>query len=373
MSKQQVYPANRLVATVENPGFWFILVLLTLITLPHYGEAFKYPAFLQQLLSNLEMDRHALERILYLAPVVWAGFIFGWRGAVITSLVALACMLPRVIFISAYPMDAWFETGAVFVIGNVLAFSFHSLRREREHRIALEVAQKEQQRITEQLKQLQQNLRFYLKQATRAQEEERKRISHELHDDTIQALVVLSRELDALATSGEGLSEANRQQLETLWQQTDNILQGVRRLSQDLRPAALDRLGLLPGLEWLASSTTESSGIATTVTVEGTERRLPEEVAVAIFRIAQETLRNVWRHSGASNAEITVKFDERLTTLTVRDDGTGFDLPGDISELARAGKLGLTGIKERAQLVGGTTTVKSSPGQGATITVELPG
>ena len=112
---------------------------------------------------------------------------------------------------------------------------------------------------------MQENLRFYLQQATRAQEEERKRISHELHDDTIQALVVLSRQLDALASSSKGLSEETRLRLEELWQQTNNIMQGVRRLSQDLRPAALDRLGLLAALEWLASDVAEYSGIATKV------------------------------------------------------------------------------------------------------------
>ena len=168
------------------------------------------------------------------------------------------------------------------------------------------------------------------------------------------------------------MSAENRQQMEKLWQQTDRILQGVRRLSQDLRPAALDRLGLLPGLEWLAANTTDYSGIATKVTVEGAERILSEEAAIAIFRIAQEALRNVWRHSGATRAEVTVSFGKNSTTLTVKDNGSGFEIPDEVSTLARGGKLGLTGIQERAQLVGGTLKVQSSPGHGATITVEIP-
>jgi signal transduction histidine kinase len=226
--------------------------------------------------------------------------------------------------------------------------------------------------ITEQ-KRMDENLRFYLQQATRAQEEERKRISHELHDDTIQALVVLSRQLDALASGGKGLSEEARQRLEELWQQTDNILQGVRRLSQDLRPAALDRLGLLPAVEWLASEVTRYSGVATKVGVTGKEHRLPEEVTIALFRIIQEALRNIWRHSGAASAMITIEFTDKKTKVTIKDDGQGFKLPDKVGDLAKHGKLGLAGMQERAQLVGGTLTAQSEPGKGTTITVEAPG
>ncbi len=361
-----------LIKGFRRPGFWFILAILVLITLPYYEEALAHPAFLSQLTANFGLDRHAFERILYLAPIVWAGFLFGWRGALVTSLVALGCMLPRAIFISEYSMDALFETGAVFIIGNVLAISFASLRKERDYRIKLEAAREEQQKIAEELRITQRNLRFYLQQATRAQEEERKRISHELHDDTIQALVVLSRQLDALALKKEGLSEENRLLLEELWQQTDSILRGVRRLSQDLRPAALDRLGLLPALEWLASNVTEYSGIPTEVNVTGEERRLSEEAAIALFRITQEALRNVWRHSGATKAEIAVEFCEGKTRITVKDNGKGFHLPENIGDIAKDGKLGLAGMQERAQLAGGVLTVHSQPDKGTSITVEVP-
>ncbi|MGD9143731.1 MAG: sensor histidine kinase, partial [Dehalococcoidia bacterium] len=210
-------------------------------------------------------------------------------------------------------------------------------------------------------------------QATKAQEEERKRISHELHDDTIQALVVLSRQLDSLASKKGGMSEENRVRLEELWHQTDSILKGVRRLSQDLRPAALDRLGLLPAIEWLAADVSEHSGILTEVKVTGEERYLPEEVAIALFRITQEALRNVWRHSGATKAQISIEFTEKVTRINVTDNGKGFRVPENIGDMARDGKLGLTGMQERTQLVGGTLTVHSNTGEGTVVTVEIPG
>jgi len=225
--------------------------------------------------------------------------------------------------------------------------------------------------ITEQ-KKMGENLRFYVQQATRAQEEERKRISHELHDDTIQALVVLSRQLDALATD-KNIPETTRLRLEELWHQTDSIVQGVRRLSQDLRPAAIDRLGLLPAIQWLAAEVSKYSGVDIKVDVTGTEHRLPEEVALTLFRIIQEAMRNVWRHSGATHAEIKIEWFDKRTRVTVSDNGKGFTLPGKVGDLAKHGKLGLAGMQERARLVGGTLSVESEPDKGTTITVEAPG
>jgi signal transduction histidine kinase len=224
--------------------------------------------------------------------------------------------------------------------------------------------------VTQQ-KRMQENLHYYLQQATRAQEEERKRIARELHDETIQDLVVLSRQLDVLASRSKELSDENNLMLRELRQQTKNIIQAVRRLSQDLRPAALDQLGLLPALDWLAADVTKYSGIATKVNVIGTERRLSEEIELMLFRITQEALRNVWRHSQATRAEITVKFDNTKTRVTVNDNGKGFNLPGTMGDLPKEGKLGLAGMQERARLMGGTLMVQSEPGKGTTVTVEV--
>lgn len=225
--------------------------------------------------------------------------------------------------------------------------------------------------VTEE-KRMKENLDFYLGQVTKAQEEERLRIARELHDDTVQSLVVLSRELDALASSDRPIPQDFRTELEALWQQTNNLIQGVRRLSQDLRPPTLDRLGLLPALERLVSDVSEFSGIAVKSRVVGSERRLPEEAELMLFRIVQEALRNVWRHSQATQAEVSVEFDTRRIRITVEDNGVGFDLPKSVRDLSRTGKLGLVGMTERARLLGGTVALDTGPGKGARITVEVP-
>lgn len=225
--------------------------------------------------------------------------------------------------------------------------------------------------VTEE-KRMRENLSFYLREFTKAQEEERNRIARELHDDTIQALVVLSRQLDNLASIGKGFSKDNRAVLEHLWQQTNSVIQDVRRLSQDLRPPMLDRLGLLPSLEWLASDVSRYSGIAIKPQVLGTERRMPPEAELMLFRIAQEALRNMWRHSQATEAEIIVEFDVGRIRITVKDNGKGFDLPKSVGDLTRSGKLGLAGMQERVQLLGGNITLESKPGKGTSIIVEAP-
>jgi PAS domain S-box-containing protein len=629
----------------RKPGFWLLLITLVLITLPHYEELIPHPSFLTQLTANLGLERHTFERILYLAPIVWAGFLLGRRGALAISLVALACMLPQAIFITDYPTDALFETSAVFILGNVLALTIHSLRKERTRRtqlaalnqtssvisqslqlsqvlkssidsvidvtgadaamvflldeeagelaivahrgispefvrrsgnfrlgqdfngrvaetgepLYLEDVSKEttpagmtlaaewirsqlivplkskgrvlgtlwvaarsrrklapeevelvtaignqigvaidnahhyeqERRFVERLrvseeryrelfenahdaiwlhdleqtiiaanrsffrltgyapeelndinashviaggcldrvkgveedmgkdeaggylsevtlvkkdkseasiqlstspvyrngqllgfqhiardvteeKRMKENLRFYLGQVTRAQEEERMRIARELHDETSQALVVLSRQLDELASTTKGLSKEKRVTLEDLRQQANSVMEGVRRLSQDLRPPTLDRLGLLPALEWLAANVSKGSGITIEVQAHGAGRRLSSDVELLLFRIAQEALNNVWRHSGATNAEVVVEFEERKARMTIHDNGKGFDLPDSVADLTRHGKLGLAGMQERARLLGGSAAVESTPGKGSTITIEAP-
>ncbi|MBI2906212.1 MAG: PAS domain S-box protein [Chloroflexi bacterium] len=628
---------------LAKPGLWLIVAVLALISAPHYAEALQHPSFLTELMASLNLQRHAFERILYLVPIIWAGFLFERRGALITSFAAFALMLPRALLISPFPTDSIFETFAVFIFGNVVALSFESLRKERERRIQLaalnqtssvisqsldlehvlnssaesvidvmkvdaalaflvdheteelclaahkgvsedfvrgvgciklgegfngRVAQTgepmfirdaaadprltrmavkqeglhsmlivplkskgrvmgtlsvsmrsqrqfrkeevdlltaignqvgvavenaglyEQERVmtarlraseeryrqlfenahdaiwlhdlegniiaankacvkltgyvpeelnqvnaidllsessaigaaeqelmkgegagfvseaklirkdgteafiqlstspvfsngkatafqhiardvTEE-KKMKENLRFYLGQVTRAQEEERKRIARELHDDTIQALVVLSRQLDELAPDGKGLPEDKQAVLDNLRQQTNNIMQDVRRLSQDLRPATLDRLGLIPALEWLACEIEKLSSIKVEVKVQGAERRLPAEVELVLFRIAQEALRNVWRHSQATHAQMVVEFLEARIKIAVTDDGKGFDLPEDSGDLVKGGRLGLAGMQERVQLLSGVLKIESAPGKGTTVRIEAP-
>lgn len=227
------------------------------------------------------------------------------------------------------------------------------------------------QDVTEE-KQLRQNMEYYIKQVTRAQEDERLRISRELHDDTAQVLASLSRGLDSLSTGEKRLTKPVITQLERLHEMADSALDGVRRFSQDMRPSILDDLGLVPALEWLITDLEKGYGMATKVNITGRQRKLSPETKLTVFRIAQEVFRNIRRHSRASAVEMSLDFSADALTLIISDNGEGFDIPNRTSDLALSGKLGIIGMRERARLIGGTLIVQSEKDIGTTVTLRIP-
>ncbi len=216
---------------------------------------------------------------------------------------------------------------------------------------------------------MQENLRYYLQQVTRAQEEERKRIARELHDETLQNLIVISRQLEKI-TSSEALWEESLEVVRGLKKQIEAAVQEIRRFSHDLRPSVLDDLGLLPAIELLADDL-EKQGISTSFKVIGEARRLAPEAEVMLFRIAQEATRNIWRHADATQADVTLEFVDSKFKMRISDNGQGFRLPQRLGDQASLGKLGLAGMQERARLLGGTMKLDSKPKKGTTILVQV--
>ncbi|HEU5438751.1 MAG TPA: ATP-binding protein [Ktedonobacterales bacterium] len=221
----------------------------------------------------------------------------------------------------------------------------------------------------------------YAALVTRAQEDERRRLARELHDDTAQALIALSRGLDALSTRQVEPPLSNRDfrfihELDDLAKRT---LESVRRACQDLRPSVLDDLGLAAALESLAEAVSRQ-GLPCTFSEQGERVSCAPEVEVTIYRIAQEALANARRHSGARHTWLDVSFSPFEIRLGVRDDGGGFDYDG----LLRAGEsgarpdgesslgLGLLGMRERAALIGASLSVESAPSAGTRVTLHVP-
>lgn len=218
-------------------------------------------------------------------------------------------------------------------------------------------------------RQLQENLRTYVDQITRAHEEERKRIARDLHDDTIQALVVLSQRIEKLVSGELGLTEIMTQ-LEDIQKEVDEIQSGIRRFLQDLRPPTLEYLGLLPALRELVSQLGQQADVSAKLIVTGTERHFTPEDELLIYRIIQEGLRNIWKHAEAKKVEVTIDFDKTKATLAIRDDGKGFDVEEDAG-FVQAGKIGLAGMQERVRLLDGNLTIHSKPGQGTKVILEI--
>lgn len=219
---------------------------------------------------------------------------------------------------------------------------------------------------------LYENMRFYARRITQAQENERKRIARELHDDTIQSLIGLSRHMEALVASEKTLPETAAQRLLGLQQATGDVIKRVRRFSQDLRPSILDDLGLLPTLEELTTELNLRAGLQSEFRVIGEERRLSSEAELTLFRIAQEALNNVRKHARATRVITTIELGNGAVQLVVHDDGIGFKPPTLSEHPAAASKLGLIGMHERARLLGGTLEIESAPGKGTRVLVNVP-
>ena len=134
----------------------------------------------------------------------------------------------------------------------------------------------------------------------------------------------------------------------------------------------LDDLGLVPAVKWLASETSKNFPIAVDTEVKGKPRHFSPDAELMLFRVIQESLNNVRRHSGASKAQVTLEFLDSGVRVMVSDNGKGFAPPARVGDLARSGKLGLTGMGERIELLGGTLTIQSEPGKGTTVTAEAP-
>ncbi|MEJ5360306.1 MAG: GAF domain-containing protein [Desulfobacterales bacterium] len=222
-------------------------------------------------------------------------------------------------------------------------------------------AEEEERRSREELR------RLYLG-LERAREEERRRIAREIHDELGQGITALRFALARVERSLGPGGEGTREDLAAVREIAGRMMGSVRRIAAALRPAVLDSLGLADALAWLAGEFSRYSGIDTRVRVEPEGAEVPPELATDLFRIAQEALNNVARHSGAGRARIALRVKGGVADLAVEDDGRGFPETGDLPP----GGLGLPGMRERLRPHGGTLAVERPPCGGSRLRVRVP-
>jgi len=198
-------------------------------------------------------------------------------------------------------------------------------------------------------------------------EQEKTRIARELHDELGQALSALKMDVIWLREKADPLDNSSSKKLAAMETMLDQTVAATRRISADLRPLMLDDLGLIPAAEWLVQNFTQRTGIACTLNVGDPEPELHDPNATAVFRIVQESLTNIARHAQATHVEIGIVQAGSSVQVRVRDNGIGFD-----PQTRKPGSHGLTGLRERAMLLGGTAIITSAPGAGTTIEVSLP-
>lgn len=215
----------------------------------------------------------------------------------------------------------------------------------------------------------QEGLHDYIGAITSAQEEERMRLARELHDDTIQAVIALKQRVQLAQKSVK--DQNGRQTLKELEALSEQTIENLRRLTRALRPIYLEDLGLVTALEMLSREISQNNKLSVDFNKTGQERRLSREVELSLYRIAQEALNNVVKHSKAEHAELRITFDDSTVQMEVSDNGSGFIAPNSPTEFAPNGHFGLLGIHERADLIGARLEIESTLGRGTKIKVRL--
>ncbi|HEX7625011.1 MAG TPA: histidine kinase [Anaeromyxobacteraceae bacterium] len=234
-----------------------------------------------------------------------------------------------------------------------------------EHRVQERTAELAQ--LNEQLRERDGQRQRLLRTVITAQEDERKRIARELHDETTQSLAVLTMGIETAAAAIKSGGPTPR--LDEVKALAVRTLEEVHRLILDLRPSVLDDLGLFSALRWYAERYLATRGIAVRCEVRELDRRLAPEVEIALFRIGQEAMNNIARHAKAESVLIQLGLDGKDLHIEIEDDGQGFD-PA-VSPQDRP-HYGLLGMRERAELLGGTAVIESSPGKGTRLEIRVP-
>lgn len=240
-----------------------------------------------------------------------------------------------------------------------------AVRRGLEHRRLTE-----SHALLEQLRRRERQLQELSKKVLTAQEEERRRIARDLHDESAQSMTTLKIMLEMIRKRLPAELAELRKQVEEAEHVAMRTLKEVRRVIADLRPLMLDDFGLVPTLRWLIQEFSDRHGIVIVLQRVETGGRLPPEIETVLYRVIQEALSNAVKHSGASRIWIDLERAGERVILQVRDNGQGFD-PQELGRAPRA-RFGLLGIRERVAVLGGQVEIDSRPGAGARLRATVP-
>jgi signal transduction histidine kinase len=312
------------------------------------------------------------------------------------------CALISVLFCAALPLDPLFVGAASAQVGHVVLFVvsvwlvglisggaavqiqgaekrlMDSLATQRaiaaeNAQLSVELARQLEasQSLAASLERQREETRRLADMLIRAQEDERRRVARELHDEANQTLAALMTTIDAAESVGRRQGGAELlAALQRLRRLASAALSDLQRIATELRPPALDEFGLLPALTRHVRDRTEATSLSADVDVEGRRHRLEPAVEVALYRIAQEALANVQKHSQARCVHLRLRYLPHTVRLDISDDGVGFDSADD-GDGGRP-RLGIAGMRERASIVGGTVDVTTRPGGGTRVSASIP-
>lgn len=257
----------------------------------------------------------------------------------------------------------------------VLTASNQKLELEivRRHTVeqSLKKSEKHQSRLLAQSLQMEEQLRQLSRQVLRVQEEERKRISRELHDVIAQTLTGINVRLANLKKEAVINTKGLDRNIARTQQMVEHAVNIVHRFARELRPSVLDDLGLIPALHTYVKNLQKETGIRVSLSAFAAVEQVSGDKRTVLYRVAQEALTNVARHAKASRVEVVIQKVDRAVCMEIKDNGRGFQ--GDrVLQAGRNKRLGLLGMKERLEMVGGSFTVTSAPGEGTTVRAQMP-
>lgn len=257
----------------------------------------------------------------------------------------------------------------------IFAASNHKLEQEIAGRQivedSLKISQKKTAELLDQAVHLQEDLRHLSHQLLTAQEVERRKISRDLHDVISQTLTSIQVSLVSLKSTPHLSADQLEAKITANLYLLESSLEIVHRFACDLRTTVLDDLGLIPALKSLLKAHNASTGIRGSLTVSAEVEKADSALLTVLYRVAQEALNNVARHAHASHVSLTIQYNESLVSMEITDDGEGFEMD-EKADAKKSPRLGLLGMKERVEMIGGHFSIHSSPGSATTVRVAIP-
>ena len=353
---------------MSSPHFWAIVVIIAVIIVLYLSWPWRATYFTRSIwywipglpwLSELavwEFKYHIVGSLLFI-PTIYAAVFFGLRGALIAWFLSFIGILPLILKLWLTPWSLALNIG--FIILPILAVSAIAVEvrlrlREREHYAARE-----------------QEHRMYISKMLDVQENERQRIARDLHDETIQTLLVIANYAESILSNDGNNSDDVNSKATLVRDTTLNTVDNLRGICLDLRPSVLDNLGLIAALRLLVDHINEEDKIQVQFSVTGEVRKLDTKIQTNIFRVVQEALSNIKRHSKASEALVALTFTEKSLQLKIQDNGQGFDDRKGTVVAGSRKSFGLIGMQERVEAISGKFKMRTRSNKGTTLYIEV--
>ncbi len=367
MTSTEIDPSetNNIVLILRNPHLWAI-IFLTAISIILYSAwpwtqmsnnlVDRVLPFQLQSFGFFEFRYHFVGSLFFI-PILYSTIVFSWRGGILTWLAALCMIWYNVIEYPTY-LDYFVISLPLLSIPllAVLVITIELNWRQRQREL---LAAREAERETMR--------RASILNIIEAQENERRYIAHNLHDETIQNLLTIANRTEVL--SADITDTTTKKYFEWMNNIILSTVEDLRRLCAHLRPRALDNFGLIPAMRALIDKMNKESEIEFRIHTEGNEQKLPAIIEVNVFRMVQEALTNVRRHSQATQATLSISFNPKALKIIVEDNGRGFNTT--INNPDFVSKLGLEGMRWRIESLGGFFYIFSEIGKHTVVTAEL--